>query len=194
MGWTFPYDQPHRSDLIKERVEKKEWANKDGSTVKSIALKHCYKGGMRSGVLYIVWEQTITPKDGKPESKRFIEVDLLQYHRSNQYGSSWGYKDMDCCCGPCQLSCPVSYLDLCPPHDAEYCKGWHQKVRAHVAEKNAARAKLKGLKPGDTVKLVAGCKAASVKLITLRPLIGTDGYTRYKLRPDLIDWPIPATV
>jgi hypothetical protein len=188
MGWLFAYDQAHRSDLIKERVERKEWTNTDGSKVESIALKHCYKGGMRSGVLYIVWEQTITPKEGTPASKRFIEVDLLAFRKDKQLGSSWGYKDMDCCMGPCNLSCPISYLDLCTPHEGEWCKAWHAKVRALAAAKKANRERVKTLKLGDTVQLNAGCNVTRLRITSLKPLMGEYNYGRYKIKASLIDW------
>lgn len=188
MGWTFPYDTAHRSELIRERVQPRNWTNDNGSTVQRTALKHCYKGGMRSGVLYIVWEQTITPKDGNATTMRFIEVDLLQYHRSKDSGTSWGYKDMDCCCGPCQLSCPVSYLDLCPPHTTQFCKGWHDKVRALASAKKDSREKLKGLKPGYLVALVDGLKIKSGTIRTIRPLVIESGYNLYRIKPDQIDW------
>jgi len=142
MGWTVPYDRPHRADLIRERTEPKEWTAKEtGARVTSVAIKHCYRGGMRSGVLYIVWERTTHWPDGKTESMRFIEVDLLRYQKDGQCGSTWGYKDMDCCCGPCQRSCPASYLEMCPPHaESKHCADWHKAVRAHHEERRQQRA------------------------------------------------------
>ena len=193
MGWLFAYDQSKRSDLIAERVKNQEWKREDGGTVKSIALKHCYKGGMRSGVLYIVWERTTTEKDGKETSMRFIEIDLLQFRRDKEMGSSWGYKDMDCCSGPCNLSCPVSYLELCPPHEgSKWCADWHQKVRDHATAKKASREKLKGLKPGDVVQLVDGLKIGSGTIRTLRPLVVESGYMIYRVKPEHINWAVPV--
>jgi hypothetical protein len=189
MGWTFPYDRPHRSDLIAERTKNQEWKREDGTESKSIALKHCYKGGMRSGVLYIVWERTTTPPGGTATTERFIEIDLLQFRKDNQMGATWGYKDMDCCMGPCQLSCPVSYLDLCPPHEGrEWCKGWHDKVRANAAAKKANRERIKTLKLGSTVQLVPGCSIPNVRVTSLKPLTGEYGYQSYKVKASLIDW------
>lgn len=189
MGWTFPYDQPRRSVLIAERTKRQEWKRDDGGNVVSIALKHCYKGGMRSGVLYIVWDRTITPAQGEPIKERFIEIDLLQFRKDKQLGASWGYKDIDCCMGPCNLSCPVSYLDLCPPHkDHQYCEGWHQKVRAHANAKKAARENVKGLKLGDRVELVEGLSIESGEVDSLKPLVVASLGRRYRLKPDQIDW------
>jgi hypothetical protein len=190
MGWTFAYDQSHRSDLIAERTKKQEWINADGTKIEGTALKHCYKGGMRSGVLYIVWERTRTPKDGTPTTERFIEIDLLQFRKDKELGSSWGYKDMDCCTGPYNVSCPVSYLELCPPHEgSQWCKGWHQKVREAAAKRAETREKVKGLKVGDTVALIPGCNVNHVTITSLRPLMGESGYRQYKIKANLIDWP-----
>jgi len=144
MGWTIPYDMPHRKDLIRERVAERVWIKPDGTTtVSKVALKHCYRGGMRSGVLYTVWEVTTSPEGAEPATHRFIEIDLLKYYRGAEFtgGGSWGYKDMDCCCGPCETSCPISYLDLCPPHPggSEWCANWHTKVRERYAAKREKR-------------------------------------------------------
>lgn len=151
MGWYFTDGQNHRSDLIAERVKSRDWTNDDGTVVKMAALKHCYKGGMRSGVLYVVWEQTRTPKTGAPESKRFIEIDLLKYH------GGWGYKDMEESMGPVACSCPLSYLEMVPEQtcqpDCETCKkdscsrkwgrDWRGRVRAYHERKKAEREQRK---------------------------------------------------
>ena len=186
MGWTFPYDQPHRKDLIKERVADQNWTREDGTKVEGRALKHCYRGGMRRGTLYIVWERTTTPPGGKPETMRFIEVDLLEFHKSKDMGATWGYKDIDCCMGPCEVSCPLSYLDLCAPHNHEYCKGWHAKVRAHHAEKAKARDVLKGLKKGDVVELVKGCHPPEGVVQSIKPFLVDYNYRTYRCRANLI--------
>lgn len=138
MGWTIPYHMPRLRDLIADRTRPEAQDNPDGAKVRRTALRHCYRGGRFSGTLYVVWEVTQTAPDGRAETTRFVGVDLVRYYRDGD-GGNWGYKDIDCCMGPCQLSCPPGYLDLCPPHDGEWCRGWHAKVRAAHAEGVARR-------------------------------------------------------
>jgi hypothetical protein len=135
MGWTVHYDAPHRRDLIRELTETKEWVRETGVRAKSVALKHCYFGGRSSGTLYIVWERTITHPDGKTETTRFIEVNLLRYYPQGRGFGNWGYKDMDCCMGPFVSTCPPAYLDLCPPHDNESCRNFHSRCREYWAKR-----------------------------------------------------------
>ena len=171
MGWTVPYDMPHRKDLIQERTEAKDWTIKDGTRIQSVALKHCFIGGRTSGTLYIVWDRTRTSPDGTVEASRFIEVDLLRYYPKGRGMGDWGYKEMDCCMGPYAV-CPPSYQDLCPPHDAEHCRAFHERSREYWRVRGEQARKRRGLKVGDRAALVAGCKVSAVVIESLRPLIG----------------------
>ena len=187
MGWTVPYDVPHRKDLIAERVADQNWTNPDGTKVEGRALKHCYRGGIRKGTLYIVWERTTTKPGQKPESMRFIEVDLLECYNEKGGGRTWGYKDIDCCMGPCETSCPLSYLELCAPHTtSNHCAGWHEKVRAYHAEAEKARNMVKGLKKGDVVELRKGCHPPEGIVQSLKPFLIDYNYRTYKCRASLI--------
>ncbi len=187
MGWTIPYSTPHRKDLIAERVEDQTWTRKDGAKVERKALKHCYRGGVRSGVLYIVWETTTKQKNGSKSTERFIEVDLLRYYPEGRGEGNWGYKDMSCCMGPTSRSCPVSYLDMVPPHDGEWCGDWHKAVREGHAKRQQQRAKKKALKVGDTAKLLPGHKVKEVRIASLKPFegYGEDGVL-YRLSPSAL--------
>lgn len=169
MGWLFTNGQT-RKTLIEQQTKNRDWKNKDGSEVTTRALKHCYKGGLRAGVLYIVWERTTTKPGEKPETMRFIEIDMLQYSNSGGI-RGWGYKDMDCCSGPYQTSCPVSYLELCPPHDdRQWCAGWHEKVREAAAKRTDARKLANSLKVGDVIELVPGYNFSTLTITSVKPL------------------------
>jgi hypothetical protein len=55
MGWYYPHGV-NRKALIAQRVE--GWERDTGEMlVKSTCLKHCYRGGVFSGVLWSVWEE-----------------------------------------------------------------------------------------------------------------------------------------
>lgn len=137
MGWYYPHGV-NRKELIAERTE--NWERDTGDTlVKSTCLKHCYRGGVFSGVLWSVWERTFT-KDGKEvqPSQRWIGVDLLHCHQGE-----WGYKPLEELMGPYYFSCPLSYLDLVPLDRYGGNSEWREAVIEHhrrQAEKRRSRA------------------------------------------------------
>jgi hypothetical protein len=57
MGWLFKAGSS-RKDLIAENTKGWERTKEDGTTVASVCLAHCYRGGVFSGVLWSVWERT----------------------------------------------------------------------------------------------------------------------------------------
>lgn len=123
MGWTYPFGASRRS-LIEERT--KAWEREsNGSTIKTICLAHCFRGGRFSGVLWAVWQRTFE-KDGQqtePE-QRWITCDLIRCH-----AGEWGYKDMSESCGPYYFSCPLKYLALVPIERFGGNAEWRQQVR-----------------------------------------------------------------
>ena len=128
MGWTIPCNRPHREDLIADRIRERTWTRDDGTVVRDVALKHCFAGGIRSGTLWIVWERTATKPPLPAEQERWIGCDLLEYYP--QHGS-WGYKDIEACMGPVEVTCPPVYLKLVPPHLTApkcYCHKWRDRV------------------------------------------------------------------
>jgi len=108
MGW-FYFNGINRMQLIAQRIEDCEEENGE-VLVKTTCLKHCFRGGIFSGVLYSVWERTFM-KDGLEvqQSERWIGVDLLHY-----YGGRWGYESLNEKMFPYFFSCPRGYLDLVP--------------------------------------------------------------------------------
>ncbi len=74
----------------------------------------------------------------------------------------WGYKDMDetVCLGYCDCSLIILKDLSCP--DSEYAIEWRKGVRQTYCEKNAKKAAIKVLKPGDEIEFTyvnyGGCK------------------------------------
>lgn len=137
MGWTYPHGV-NRQELIAQRV--KSWERDTCEMlVKTECLKHCFRGGQFSGVLWTVWKRTFT-KDGEevqPE-ERFIGCDLLRC-----YGGEWGYKDMEESMGPFYYSCPLLYLELVPIERFGGNARWREEVKEHHrhrAEKRRRKA------------------------------------------------------
>ena len=195
MGWTIPYNMPHRTDLIRERLA--TWRGDKGN-VQSIlryllpgepvsieakpedyrwevvTLKSCYKGGVRSGVLWAVRETRYIRKSDEVivAADRWISCDLLRYYAEGRGMGSWGYKDMEESSGPSSDSCPISYLDMVPVptnkdgSPQEFAVKWRERVRARKA--SIYKPKLL-----ECVEL-RGCIIEWVRVVSLRPLLGRD--------------------
>lgn len=110
------------------------------------------------------------------KGERFIVLYLLQ----NQQGYGWGYKDIDESMGPYYYSCPLKFLELAPKAaNAE----WREEVRKY----HARRANAKGVKLGDTLILIKGCKVPSVVVTSVRPLQGTHSGVLYNISRRLVE-------
>jgi len=137
MGWTYPHGV-NRKQLIAQRVEGWE-RDTDEMLVRSTCLKHCYRGGVFSGVLWTVWERTFTTEDKEVQpTERWIQCDLLRCDRGE-----WGYKDMEESMGPYYFSCPLGYLELVPIDRFGGNAEWREEVIEHHrrrAEKRKGRA------------------------------------------------------
>lgn len=143
MGWTTTGNTRLR-DMIADRIDRgASWPvkNTKGEVVqhvKDTRLKHCYRGGRFSGVLWIVWEREVTENSVVVDKHRWIECDLLRYYGNRE---GWGYKDLTARCGPGASSCPTSYLEMVPPppdtdtsDGAGYERAWRVRVIARNAE------------------------------------------------------------
>jgi hypothetical protein len=127
MGWLFTVGSTRR-ELIAERTQDWQRASNE-MLVDSKCLAHCFRGGRFSGVLWSVWERTLT-KDGHEvePTQRWIACDLLQYSRSNE---GWGFKDMEESMGPYFYSCPLGYLEMVPIEQFGGNEEWRNGVRSH---------------------------------------------------------------
>ena len=195
MGWTFSYGMK-RAALIAERTATREWKGKDGVAVKDVVLASCYRGGVFKGTFYAVHERTHTPKRGPSTSERWLEVTLMECHTYPEHGPSWGYKDMEESMGPCEVSCPLGYLEMVPekkcPESCDGCakdscsglwaRRWRERVRAYHAEREAARTKAKALTPGTVVQLKEGCSPRELVIVSTKPLIGESGGRPYRIK------------
>lgn len=101
-----------------------------------------------------------------------------------KHSGGWGYKDMDESMGPCDISCPVSFLDMVPDPGG-YATEWRAKVRAHAERKAALKA---NLAVGATIVLRAGCTPERLTCTSVTPLraLGPNGIS-YRVPPRLID-------
>ena len=130
MGWMFGWHR--RRDLVEHVTESFE-----RSGVRTECIAKCWRGNTFSGVLWTVWEVRYPREQdvlGVPKIERFICAFLMKC-----IGGEWGYKDVDESMGPCELSCPLGYINLAQPGpDDECARNWRQRVRDYHAERKQA--------------------------------------------------------
>jgi hypothetical protein len=127
MGW-YGTNRHRRVDVI-AALTKGTVSESGTQTQKTLAA--CYRGGMRSGVLYSVMERAEAGK----EPIKFIAVHLLKYYRHD----GWVYKPQDEDMGPSSDSCPLSYLEMAPEIRTEYSRAWRERVRNRAAARSLRR-------------------------------------------------------
>ncbi len=119
MGWYFT-NGATRSELIRELTEPRT----DGAT-------KCLRKYASGNTLWTVWEGP---------SGRWIGCDLLVKSRDG-----WGHKPMEESMGPCEVSCPLAFLEDVPEVASE---DWRERVRRFHA--------LKGVKAGERIVTHSG--------------------------------------
>ena len=129
MGWYFDGWRT-RSELIEELTRNGRYRNRNGPTIISTCLAHCYRGGGFSGILWSVWQSTLE-REGVPiqPTRRWIRCDLLSH--GGAWG--WGVKSLDEPSGPFFYSCPLGYLRMVPVANREWRAGvrtYHRMLKA----------------------------------------------------------------
>jgi hypothetical protein len=166
MGWLFSSAWLERKDLIKHLVE--------GNGIKT--LKHCTVGNN----LWCVHE--IERRPGV--ICRFICLYMMKGPHNCGKGYEgydkdfWGYKDVDETMGPCETSCPVSYLEMCTAPEGTYAYEWRQRVYARGRNARALKIGSKW-KVGERIAMVIKRRSPNAFLIEL------DG-TRYRCGIDTL--------
>lgn len=128
MGWLFPYGAS-RADVIADVTRTHTWRGNLGEANECRTIAKCIRGQN----LWTVKE--LRAGNAKTASTdRFICLYLL---RKDDGG--WGYKDIEASMGPCEVNCPLSYLDLAGDPSNDYEKTWREHVRAYHAKRKAQR-------------------------------------------------------
>lgn len=127
MGWLFMSEMRTKSQLIAHLTAPNEgWRT----------LAKCVKGS----ALWAVHENA-------DSGKRLLACYLLGADQG-----AWGYKDMTESMGPCEISCPVAYLDMVPDPGG-YATAWRARVRDAATRKASITG---ALKVGARVQLKSG--------------------------------------
>ena len=181
MGW-YGTNGATRESVIAELTKSEEWTRDDGVTVTRKALAKSARGR----ALYVVHEQALST--GKVD--RFIGVYLL----GNMGDGYYGYKPMDESMGPCEVGCPLKFLDMVPDPGG-FATGWRERVRTHHVEKNErariARSLKFSAKPGDVLVLNANVRQGSRAVVTGRDahgrILANIGGTVYRIPPKHVE-------
>ena len=121
MGWSYGYDNQSAKDVHKEVLDPIH----NGPDLR--VVKYASKAyGKR---LWVRYERRST-------GESFICLFLVKGGKEG-----WGYKDITEDMGPCEVDCPLSFLDgLSEPSNA-YSKEWREKVREYWAKRKANHGK-----------------------------------------------------
>lgn len=130
----------------------------DGETPESfrmdtVCVTKQYKGGIRVGNLWSVFEQRIVRKSTEEILHRspYIRLDMLSYHRRGGDGD-WGYKPLTEDMGPVEVSCPLKYIRMVPDPGG-FATDWRKRVEEYHASRKRYKAK-----HGEKVALREGVK------------------------------------
>lgn len=136
MGWTTGYNS--RNEVVEQVT--KGWENDVSSTQ---IVRKFFSGNN----LWMVFERhsKVAPTD----IEKFIVVALIRCWKTQGGGMDWGYKDVSEEMGPCEVSCPLAFLDIVPDPGG-YATAWRARVREFHARRNQKLA------IGQTIKLTNG--------------------------------------
>jgi len=165
MGWLFSTRWQTKQDLVNHLIEDDGCTHsdrhEDGSVTEirgtSRTIAHAIHGSHLWSV--IQFDYPTAPQF----NTRYIALFLM--HSGRQDG--WGYKDLEESMGPCEVDCPLRFLDLVPPPDPalhKYAAGWREKVRAFHAGKLERKRITKDVKPGQRWLLIPGCSVEWVSI------------------------------
>ena len=145
MGWSYTNFTTLKKTIQEQTAPyngKNSPYEKDSPTYHEfICVQHCYRGSAFAGTLWKVMRKNLRKRsdDSIVESMLFIGCDLLRYDNTDNL-HSWGVKEMDESCGPCEVNCPESYLEMVPLQDAGYAKDWRERVKEYHKNRRAKLA------------------------------------------------------
>ena len=150
MGWFFEGWRT-RKQLIRRLVRPYRCITPSGRVIRQTRLAHCYRGGIFSGVLWSVWQETVRWKGEVRTVRRWLMCHLLQFRAR----AGWGVKYLDEDAGLFEYSCPLSYLRMTPTIDAE----WRKLVQEYHCKLKAKRAGL----PGSSISIARNIRERESK-------------------------------
>jgi len=123
MGWLFSPQWETRADLVRHLRRPERFGDR------MQLIRACATG---SHHWYLIRELAT--------GHHWIGLDLMQSGR----GDGWGYKDLDETAGPCDVDCPLGYLDAPHAEPIGFAAQWRERVRAYHAARQAKPAPVAG--------------------------------------------------
>jgi hypothetical protein len=124
MGWCFSPNWRDRAEMLTYLRRPERYGDK--TLIRSVAVGNNH--------WYLV---------RNPSGEVWIGLDLMKGGTRREPG--WGYKDLDETCGPCEVNCPLSFLEQASPTDHRYAAPWRESVREHHAKKTKRPKPTEGL-------------------------------------------------
>lgn len=165
MGWYGTYGAT-RADIIKQIIKESTW-EREGVTHRVLA--NCLRGST-------LWALHET-KHADGTEVRFISAYLLYSGKGEA-----GYKPVSEDMGPCEVSCPLGYLDKTTEPINEWSREWRERVRAF--HKRTGQK----LTVGQVVKL-QNATVPEVRITSVKPLRGEHNGFVYRLSRRLLAVP-----
>jgi hypothetical protein len=158
MGWTFTpgLERSALQYFIRNTIEKQETENMIFETI-----AHCRRGTN----LWTVMQSTNKKTN---EIVKFVVLYLLSWNKEN----GWGYKDIDEGMGPCEINCPISYLNMTEDQKHnQYSTEWRKRVREYYDNKRTSISNLKNKfnnkGNGKCILSLKGSTVDEVEIITI---------------------------
>jgi hypothetical protein len=139
MGWTSSYEWRTKKHVVEHVTSKSFWGENYTIMKQSLVGNH----------LWVLAKYHPTETD----SKVFIGLFLLSYFKGDE---GYGYKDISEDMGPCEVSCPKSFIIEAEKYGEgsnNYAKEWRKKVLAYHEAKKAKRKAVEKLAAGQVVRL-----------------------------------------
>ncbi len=139
MGWLFPYDAYSKEWLVKDLI--KGSINQE-SKIKFSTVKHAVRG---NNLWTVIRRENL---DGT-EVKQFIVLFKMAFDKDSK---TWGYKDIEACCGPCEVDCPIKFLDLVTEDcKTSYYPDFEKSVRERAKRVSADAKARNGIEIDDII-------------------------------------------
>ena len=144
MGWTSYHAENYnkRGDVDRKAECDKIWTQNESDEYPELKV-------LKSTVIGSVYYGAIAERRGGVTQKVFGVVTHTNVNSRDYY--NFCYKDMDETCGPYDIKCPTTILDLLTPTVNQWANEWRQKCRDYAKQKSEGKT-LDKLPVGTTIR------------------------------------------
>lgn len=146
MGWTGTHATHYKNGKVDRKAECDSLFSVAYRVVKSTMVGSVYYAAIEHIKEYKGRDADDKPiYEDVPENEREVFAAIILTRTDLKDYFNFNYKDMDETCGPCEITCPASILDLLSSTDNEWALQWRQRCRENIAKRKAARKNPKSL-------------------------------------------------